>query len=114
MLMNLGSLVTIAHHPANLYLLIMDNGHYEVTGGQPTAGAGHTDFAGLARSAGIQRVYSFDDVQTWRAGAAEALSGTGSVVIWLKVEPKTGQKTPTPPRPMAEQIDRLKEAFGIT
>src|SRR5438067_3090207 len=77
MLMNLGSLVTIANHPANLYLLIIDNGHYEVTGGQPTAGAGHTDFAGLARAAGIQRVYSFDDVQTWRTGAAEALSGTG-------------------------------------
>ena len=113
MLMNLGSLVTIAHHPTNIYLLIIDNGHYEVTGGQPTAGAGHTDFAGLAHAAGIQRVYSFDDVQTWRAGAAEALSGTGSVVIWLKVEPKTGQKTPTPPRPMAEQIDRLKQALGV-
>src|ERR1700751_3929382 len=58
MLMSLGSLGTIAHHPANLYLLIIDNGHYEVTGGQPTAGAGHTDFAGLASAAGIQRVYS--------------------------------------------------------
>ena len=112
MLMNLGSLVTIAQHPANLYLLIIDNGQYEVTGGQPTAGAGHTDFAGLARAAGIQRVYSFDNIQTWRASAAEALSGTGPVVIWLKVEPKIGQKTPAPPRPMAEQIARLKQALG--
>jgi len=113
MLMNLGSLVTIAHHPANLYLLIIDNGHYEVTGGQPTAGAGHTDFAGLARAAGIRRVHSFDNVQTWRAGAAEALSGNGPVVIWLKVEAKMGQKTPSPPRLMAEQIDRLKQALGV-
>jgi thiamine pyrophosphate-dependent acetolactate synthase large subunit-like protein len=112
MLMNLGSLVTIAHHPANLYLLIIDNGHYEVTGGQPTAGAGHADFAGLAHAAGIQRVYSFDNVQTWRAGAAEALSGTGPAVIWLKVEAKKGQKTPTPPRPMGEQINRLRDALG--
>ncbi len=45
MLMNLGSLVTLANHPADLYLLILDNGLYEVTGGQPTAGTGHTDFA---------------------------------------------------------------------
>jgi thiamine pyrophosphate-dependent acetolactate synthase large subunit-like protein len=112
MLMNLGSLVTIAQHPTNLYLLIIDNGQYEVTGGQPTAGAGHTDFVGLARAAGIRRVYSFDTVESWRAGAAEALSGTGPVVIWLKVEPKMGQKTPAPPRPMAEQIARLKEALG--
>ncbi len=112
MLMNLGSLVTIAHHPANLYLLIIDNGHYEVTGGQPTAGAGHTDFAGLARSAGIPRVYSFSDVHHWRDSAPEALSGNGPVVIWLKVEPKRGQRTPAPPRPMAEQIARLKNALS--
>jgi len=112
MLMNLGSLVTIAHHPANLYLLIIDNGHYEVTGGQPTAGAGHTDFAGLARAAGIPRVYSFSDVHPWRDGAPEALSGNGPVVIWLKVEPKRGQRTPAPPRPMAEQIARLKNALS--
>ena len=46
--MNLGCLVTLADHPANVYLLIVDNGLYEVTGGQPTAGAGRIDFAGLA------------------------------------------------------------------
>src|SRR5947208_8294309 len=58
-LMNLGALVTLASQPADVYLLILDNGLYEVTGGQPTAGAGHTDFAGLARAAGIRRVYAF-------------------------------------------------------
>src|ERR1041385_2994365 len=42
-LMNLGCLVTLANHPARLYLVIIDNGLYEVTGGQPTAGAGRTD-----------------------------------------------------------------------
>src|ERR1700730_8391580 len=72
-LMNLGSLVTLANHPANVYLLIIDNGLYEVTGGQPTAGTGHTDFAGLARAAGIQRVYTFDMLASWRAGVVEVL-----------------------------------------
>src|SRR5260370_40524428 len=75
MLMTLGSLVTLAHQPANVYLLILDNALSEVTGGQPTAGAGHTDYAGLARSAGIRRVHTFDAVEDWRHGAAEALSG---------------------------------------
>jgi sulfopyruvate decarboxylase subunit beta len=112
MLMNLGCLVTLAHHPANLYMLIIDNSQYEVTGGQPTAGAGHADFAGMARAAGIRRVYSFDKIEAWRAGAAEALSGDGPVVIWLKVEPKMGQKTPSPPRPMGDQISRLKSALA--
>ena len=111
MLMNLGSLVTLAHQPANIYLVIIDNGIYEVTGGQPTAGTGHTDFAGLARAAGIQRVYAFDAVEGWRTKAGEALSGQGPVVIWLKVEGRMGQKTPPPPRSMPEQITRLQAAL---
>ncbi len=111
-LMNLGCLVTLAQHPANVYLLIIDNGLYEVTGGQPTPGAGRTDFAGLARAAGIGRVYSYDKVDAWRAGAAEALTGPGPVVVWLKVQGRLGQQTPKPPRPMAEQIQRLRQALG--
>ena len=113
MLMNLGSLVTLANHPANVYLVIIDNGIYEVTGGQPTAGTGHTDFAGLARAAGIQRVYTFADLKSWQGGAGEALAGPGPVLVWLKVEGRLGQKTPTAPRPMAEQITRLKAALGV-
>src|SRR5688572_23880337 len=76
-LMNLGCLVTLAHHPADVYLLVIENGLYEVTGGQPHAGTGHTDFAGLARAAGIRRVYTFETPDAWRAGAAEALAGAG-------------------------------------
>jgi thiamine pyrophosphate-dependent acetolactate synthase large subunit-like protein len=113
MLMNLGSLVTLANHPADVYLLTLDNGMYEITGGQPTAGTGHTDFAGLARAAGLRRVYTFDAAAAWRAAAAEALSGPGPVFVWLKVEGKQGQKTPRPPRPMAEQIARLRKELGV-
>jgi thiamine pyrophosphate-dependent acetolactate synthase large subunit-like protein len=112
MLMNLGSLVTLANQPANIFLVIMDNGLYEVTGGQVTAGTGHADFAGLARSAGIKRVYQFDSVDAWRKGAAEALGNPGPVVVWLHIEGKLGQKTPSPPRPMAEQIQRLQNALA--
>jgi thiamine pyrophosphate-dependent acetolactate synthase large subunit-like protein len=77
LLMNLGCLVTIAANPADLFLLVIDNGVYEVTGGQPYAGAGRTDFAALARASGIRRVYSFDTADAWRVGAAEALAGPG-------------------------------------
>jgi sulfopyruvate decarboxylase subunit beta len=112
MLMNLGSLVTLAAHPADVYLVILDNGLYEVTGGQATAGTGRADFAGLARASGVRRVYAFDTLEGWRGGAAEALSGPGPVVVWLKVEGRLGQKTPQAPRPMAEQIARLRQALG--
>jgi sulfopyruvate decarboxylase subunit beta len=112
MLMNLGALVTLANHPADVYLLILDNGLYEVTGGQRTAGTGHADFALLARGAGIERVYAFDSLNAWTAGAGEALTGPGPVVVWLKVEGRLGQKTPKAPRPMAEQVARLRAALG--
>ncbi len=112
MLMNLGSLVTLANQPANVYLLVMDNGLYEVTGGQPTAGTGHTDFAGLARAAGIRRVYAFDNAESWQKGAGEALTGAGPVVIALKIQGQLGQKTPSAPRPMKEQIQRLQQALA--
>ena len=112
-LMNLGCLVTLAANPAEVYLLILDNGLYEVTGGQPTAGAGRVDFAALARAAGIARVYAFDAPESWEAGAAEALAGAGPVVVWLKVEGRRGQQTPKAPRPMAEQISRLRQALGV-
>src|ERR1700730_8860478 len=42
LLMNLGCLVTLANCPADVFLVLIDNGVYEVTGGQPTAGAGRT------------------------------------------------------------------------
>src|SRR5579884_2730956 len=93
MLMNLGSLVTLAQHQAAVCVVVLDNGLYEVTGGQPTPGAGRVDFAGLARAAGIGRVYTFDTAEAWQAGAAEALSGTGPALVWLKVEGRLGQKT---------------------
>lgn len=114
MLMSLGSLVTLAAHPADVYLVVMDNSLYEVTGGQPTAGAGRADFAALARAAGIRRVYAFATLADWERGAAEALAGPGPVIIHLPIEGRLGQKTPRPPRPMAEQVQRLREGLGIT
>jgi thiamine pyrophosphate-dependent acetolactate synthase large subunit-like protein len=112
LLMNLGCLVTIAQHPANVWLLLIDNGLYEVTGGQPVAGAGRTDFAGLARAAGIARVYEISDKAQMAQLATEIFAGDGPVFVCLKVEGRLGQKTPAALRPMGEQIRRLREALG--
>jgi thiamine pyrophosphate-dependent acetolactate synthase large subunit-like protein len=112
-LMNLGCLVTLAANPADVWLLVMDNGLYEVTGGQRVAGAGRTDFAALARAAGIPRVYAFATLDEWRGGAAEALAGAGPVAVHLKIEGRLGQKTPKPPRPMSEQVQRLRAGLGV-
>ena len=60
----------MAKQTVDLFLIIIDNGVYEVTGGQPTAGAGHTDFAALAQAAGISRVSSFASAAAWFYAAA--------------------------------------------
>lgn len=114
LLMNLGSLVTVAQHPVKVHVILIDNGLYEVTGGQPTVGARKIDFAGLAKAAGIDRVYRFDELADWQSKAAEALQGAGPVFIWLPVEGRIGQKTPAPPMPMAKQIARLMRALGVS
>jgi sulfopyruvate decarboxylase subunit beta len=112
LLMNLGCLVTVGNHPAPLTILLIDNGLYEVTGGQDVAGAGRTDFGSLARAAGIARVYQFDNTDAWRRGAAEVFNGAGPAFVWLKVVGEHGKKTPTAPRPMADQIRRLQSVLA--
>lgn len=112
LLMNLGCLVTAAQFQIPLYILLIDNGLYEVTGGQPVANARRTNFASLARGAGIGRVYECANRIEWEAVAGESLSGDGPVFVWLKVEGEHGKPTPSAPRPMAEQIERLRAALS--
>src|SRR5207244_1285418 len=94
-----------------LFLVILDDGIYEITGGQTTAGTGHVNFAEMARAAGISRVERFSTAESWQIGAASALSGLGPVVICLDVEGRKGQGNPVPPRPIVEQIQQLQEAL---
>ncbi|KGK98244.1 sulfopyruvate decarboxylase subunit beta [Methanococcoides methylutens] len=58
-LMNMGSLATIAHQrPENYLLVVIDNGTYGSTGDQPTATSLGTDLGAVAKGAGIQDVYT--------------------------------------------------------
>jgi sulfopyruvate decarboxylase subunit beta len=81
-LMNLGTLTTIASFaPQNYLLVIMDNCAYCSTGCQPTATAKCTDLARVAEASGIKNVRS--------ASTQEELAlaiKTGGVVV-AKVEP---------------------------
>lgn len=113
LLMNLGCLVTAAQFTVPLFILLVDNGLYEVTGGQAVPNAGRVDYAGLARAAGLGRVYTCRTREDWQSCAAEALTGTGPVFVWLSVRGERGRSSPPPPRPMAEQIARLRQALGM-
>ncbi len=112
LLMNLGSLVTIAEQrPANLSLLVFDNRAYEVTGGQPTPGHQQVKFDELARAAGIHRVDQFDDASDWRRAAPTTLFGDGPICIVLRVrcDPHGGAVGPLPPA--IERAERFRWAI---
>jgi sulfopyruvate decarboxylase subunit beta len=80
-LMNLGTLATIAHHaPENYLLVILDNCCYGSTGSQPTCTHLGTDLAALALAAGVQFVRKVDNIDDLPL----ALAGQGVVVV--KVE----------------------------
>ena len=56
-LMNLGTLATIAHHaPQNYLLVVLDNCCYGSTGSQPTCTHLGTDLFALAKAAGVKKV----------------------------------------------------------
>ena len=56
LLMNLGSLCTIAAEaPRNYVLMVWDNEAHQTTGGQATATARRASLVGIARGAGIEK-----------------------------------------------------------
>lgn len=88
LLMNLGSLVTIANKgPKNLVHFVMDNGVYATTGGQEVPGVGDADYADLATSAGYAHSYRFDDLEDFVTRAEEVFSQEGPVFVAAKVIP---------------------------
>ena len=62
-LMQLGSLSTVAARAQqNLCVVIMDNGAYQITGGQATMTAQGTDIVGIGRASGItQSAWAADE-----------------------------------------------------
>lgn len=105
-LMNLGTLATIANYaPKNYLLVILDNCCYGSTGSQPTCTHLGTDLAGMAEAAGVKdvrRVSDLDDLHL-------ALEGMG--VIVAKVDPGNAE-VPTIDISPEQILARFKAALS--
>jgi thiamine pyrophosphate-dependent acetolactate synthase large subunit-like protein len=114
LLMNLGSLVTVVSSGAtNITICVLDNGVFEVTGGQKTAATDvGVDYAGLARAAGFPNVAHFSDLDDMRRRLQHVLKQLGPRFLWLQVEPQTSQFELTAPGPINERIARFREALA--
>jgi thiamine pyrophosphate-dependent acetolactate synthase large subunit-like protein len=114
LLMNLGSLVTIAaQKAANLTIVVLDNGIYEVTGGQTTAAVfAGADYAAMARASGIPSVSRFDHLAGWREQAAAVLASPGPRLVQLKIEPELTNFMLDPPGPIGPRLETLRAALS--
>jgi len=88
LLMNLGSLVTVASaRPPNLYHFLFANGTYEVNGAHPVPGGDATDFRGLARAAGYQWSARYKDLRRLSTDLPKILARPGPVFAELSIRP---------------------------
>jgi phosphonopyruvate decarboxylase len=113
LVMNLGTLVTIAQQaPLNLVHFVLENGVYEVTGGQAVPGAGLADLAAMARGAGYRAAYRFDSLGALEDGLDDALAAPGPTFVTLEVDPAGRlpdvSTAPRPGRPTRQQLADLR------
>jgi len=86
-LMGLGGLATIAvQKPANLSIVVLDNGHYGETGGQLSHSGVGVDLAAVAQACGIPEVMDVTDMAGIdRARAALSTPGNGPRLIVVRI-----------------------------
>ena len=86
LLMNLGTLVTIASQKlTNLIHFLCQNGEYEANGGHPIPGRDQVDFAALARAAGYRRADTIATLDDFEAKIGGILAEQGPVFVALKL-----------------------------
>jgi phosphonopyruvate decarboxylase len=111
LLMNLGSLATIANMaPPNLIHFVLENGVYRMTGGQPTPNSGKVSFTGFAKAAGYPNAYEFCTLESLKSGIAAVLTETGPTLVSLKLEPRN-ERPSYQLNLMSKTLPRFKEGL---
>ena len=110
LLMNLGSLVTIARaKPANLLHMVYDNDAYDTTGGQPTPGSGLVDFTAVALGAGYPRAVAYDQVADFERDLPAILAGPLPALVVLKVASLGRRQGAGSMKPMHESFVAIRD-----
>jgi sulfopyruvate decarboxylase subunit beta len=112
LLMNLGSLVTIANAaPKNYIHCLCENGTYETNGAVPIPRAGQIRFVDMAKAAGYRKTYEFSNLWDWDYELDNILKEDGPIFVDLKVEP--GEAYPEDFRRLysIEHRDKFRQAL---
>jgi thiamine pyrophosphate-dependent acetolactate synthase large subunit-like protein len=113
-LMGLGGFATIAlQAPANLTVVVLDNGLYGETGGQQSHTGRGVDLAAVARSCGIaeaSRIADMAGVET--LATAITKPGSGPRVAVIEIDPAEAPRV-LPARDGAYVRGRMQAALGV-
>ncbi|MEZ5925253.1 MAG: thiamine pyrophosphate-dependent enzyme [Hyphomicrobiaceae bacterium] len=114
MLMGIGSFATIAlKAPRNLAIVVLDNGIYGETGGQPTATSGGADLAAIARASGIPETSTVDSLEALDPLARRLHRlGDGPCVAVVKIKPDPVPRVMTLKDAHHNQV-RFRAALGF-
>ena len=95
LLMNLGSLVTIAGlQPRNLIHIVLENGLYELPGSIPVPGRGVFSLPEMARAAGLKKIREYDEIRAFERGLLSMLKEEGPFFAVAQVAPSAGDELP--------------------
>ena len=113
LLMSLGCLVTVvASGVTNLSIVLLDNGVYEVTGGQKTpASESDIDYAGFACAAGFPNVSHFWDLGDFKCRLQEVFAARGPRFLWLEVGPTPRDVFQDKHAPITERLSAFQAAI---
>jgi thiamine pyrophosphate-dependent acetolactate synthase large subunit-like protein len=111
-LMQLGCLSTVAaRRQKNLCIVIMDNGAYQITGGQATATGQGADIVGIARASGLAQSAWAADEAAFTELAGLALKEDGPWLIGCRID--AGKPVDTTERDPARIRDQFMRGLGV-
>ena len=114
LLMNLGSLATIANQcPSNLVLVVFDNGVYGTTGNQESYTSGVTNLRQIARACGFKVCYEAGDEKELTEYIKKSLIENVLTFIHVIIEPDSTKKSFVPIDPVTIK-KRFMNAVSLT
>jgi len=111
-LMQLGSLATVAaRRQKNLAIVIMDNGAYQITGGQKTLTEDGADIVAIARGCGLSQSVWAADESAFEELIALALREDGPWLIGCRIDSEKPRDTTERDPPILK--DRFMRGLGV-
>jgi thiamine pyrophosphate-dependent acetolactate synthase large subunit-like protein len=112
-LMNMGALATVGgYRPENLTIVILDNGAYQITGGQPTHTAAGIDLSAVAKGCGIESSSRVETLRDFETALDQILGAQGPHVLVARVDRKLSDPKAFQPRRPALIKYRFMNSIG--